>query len=200
MNNSKNTVTAYILAGGKSSRMGKDKGLILFNGKAIIQHIIEKLQPVTDKVVIISNNPAYDKFGVEVIEDLIRNLGPAGGIFTALSHSQNEKNLILSCDTPFITTEAIEYIFQHSDLSQISWPIYDGKIEPLFGVYSKSCLAKWEKLIHNGILKLQEIASNFNLNQLNVDNNPLFNKNIFTNINTPEDFENLKINTHIWKL
>jgi molybdenum cofactor guanylyltransferase len=195
MNNSKHTVTGYILAGGKSSRMGTDKGLILFNGKSIIEHIMEQLQPVTDKVIIVSNNPAYEKFGVEVITDLVREIGPAGGIFTALSHSKTAQIFVLSCDMPFVTTAAIEYVIQHASQSQITIASHDGRSEPLFGIYSKTCLTQWDMLIQKGFLKLQEMVAEFDLLKLNMDGSPLFTRNVFININTPEDLKNLKINT-----
>jgi molybdopterin-guanine dinucleotide biosynthesis protein A len=197
MNHPKHTVTGYILAGGKSSRMGTDKGLILFKGKAIIQHVIEQLQPVTEKVVIVSNNPEYKKFDVEVIPDLIRDFGPAGGIYTALSHSKTEQNFVLSCDTPFVTTAAIEYMLQNANQSQITLTTHEGRLEPLFGVYTKSCLVQWDIFIQKGFLKLKDIVSSFDLLQLNIDNNPLFDNNFFMNINTPEDLKKIIINTYI---
>lgn len=174
--------------------MGTDKGLILFNGKAIIQHILEQLQPVTDKVVIVSNNPAYKKFGVEVITDLIIDKGPAGGIFTALSHADTAQIFVLSCDMPFVTTAAIEYIIQNASRSQITLASYEGKTEPLFGVYSKTCLTHWDELIQKGFLKLQEMVAEFDLLKLNMEGSPLFSSNVLTNLNTPEDLKNLKIN------
>src|ERR1035437_7677768 len=99
----KNNLNGYILAGGKSSRMGTDKGLLVFNKKTIIQHVIAQLKPVVKEVIIVSNNRDYEKFGVKVIADIIKNIGPAGGIHAALSHSNTNHNFIVSCDMPFIT-------------------------------------------------------------------------------------------------
>ena len=73
-----NNINGYVLAGGKSSRMGKDKGMIIYNGKAIIEYIIEQLKPLVNKLVIVSNNFEYEKFGVEVINDLLKDIGPVG--------------------------------------------------------------------------------------------------------------------------
>ncbi|MCX6312711.1 MAG: hypothetical protein NT084_13895, partial [Bacteroidetes bacterium] len=103
-------------------------------------------------------------------------------------------NFIVSCDMPFIKTNAIEFIIQQSFQSQITIPIFHQKAEPLFGVYTKECLPKWTELIQLGIIKLTDIASNFQLNKLNVDDNPLFSDVFFTNINTQNDFNDaLKI-------
>ena len=182
-----NIVNGYILAGGKSSRMGTDKGLLLFNGKPIIQQVIEQLRPALNKMVIVSNNPEYEKLGLEVIGDLIKDIGPAGGIHAALSHTHSRKIFIVSCDMPFVTTEAVKYIVQSASYSQITLPLYQRKLEPLFGVYSKECLPHWQQLIELGIIKLQQMITRFNFLTINIDNNELFNDLLFMNINDKSD-------------
>jgi molybdopterin-guanine dinucleotide biosynthesis protein A len=183
-------INAYILAGGKSSRMGTDKGLLLFEGKAMIQYVIEQLQPIFSKLVIVSNNPEYEKFGLEVIPDLIKDIGPAGGIYTALNHSDTQLNFIVSCDMPFITKEAIKFIIKNTNESQIVLLENQGKLEPLFGIYAKDCEAVWLKLIQQNIIKLQKMVSYFKLKTIPVENNEIFMESFFKNINTKEDFNN----------
>ena len=185
----KKNINAYILAGGKSSRMGTDKGLLIFNGKAIVQAIIEQLQPAVDNTVIVSNNAEYEKFGLEVIPDLIKDKGPAGGIHAALSHTDVEQIFIVSCDMPNITARAIHYMIEQATHSQITLPVDHGKTEPLFGVYSKKCLPLWQQLIEQGMIKLQEMVTRFDLLKINVDNNKLFNESLFLNINDKNDFQ-----------
>lgn len=184
------SMNAYILAGGKSSRMGTDKGLILFEGKAMILHVIEQLQPVFNKLVIVSNNPEYEKFGLEVIPDLIKDIGPAGGIYTALKHSKSKLNFMVSCDMPFITKEAIEFTVKNVDKNQIVLLENQGKLEPLFGIYSKDCEAVWLELIHQNTVKLQKMVASFELKTIPVENNEIFKASFFKNINTKEDFDN----------
>ncbi len=82
--------TGIILAGGKSSRMGEDKGLVLLNGKPMIQYVIEALKGVVSDIIIISNNASYNKFGIPVYPDIIKDKGPVGGIFTGLHHSKTQ--------------------------------------------------------------------------------------------------------------
>ena len=190
MSNQFDHFNGYILAGGKSSRMGTDKGLMLFKGKAIIEYVIEQLQPAVNKVTIVSNNPEYEKFGFEVIADLIKETGPAGGIYTALNHTDTALNFIVSCDMPFISKEAIEFMFQNKGKSQIILPVRQGKMEPLFGIYSKDCLFKWHELMEGAVIKLQEMVTNFQLNKIEVNNNVQFSDSLFMNINTKKDFEN----------
>ena len=178
---------AYILAGGKSSRRGSDKGLLIFKNKTLIERIIGQLHPLFQKIVIISNNPEYTKFGLEVIEDLEKGLGPAGGICTGLQHTQSKSTYFVSCDMPFITTNAIRFIIDNSEPQGITLPFHAGKIEPLFGVYSRNCLKKWEQLIQQGIIKLQTMVFHFQLEKIDTTNNPLFSDLLFTNINDKSD-------------
>jgi molybdenum cofactor guanylyltransferase len=188
-NKIKNT-NGYILAGGKSSRMGTDKGLLLIGGKAMIEYVIEEMQSVFDKLVIVSNNPKYEKFGLEVIPDLIKEIGPAGGIYTALKHSDSQLNFMVSCDMPFVTKEAIEFLVINYNDSQIVLVENQGKLEPLFGVYSKDCEEKWLQLIQQEKVKLQEMVLHFQMKTLPVENNEIFKESFFKNINTKEDFNN----------
>ena len=185
----KNT-NGYILAGGKSSRMGTDKGLLLIEGKAMIEFVIEQMQSVFDNLVIVSNNPEYAKFGLKVIPDLIKDIGPAGGIYTALNHSDNQLNFIVSCDMPFVTKEAIAFLVTNSNDSQIVLVENQGKLVPLFGVYSKDCEEKWLQLIQQGKVKLQDMVLHFKLKTLSVENNEIFPASFFKNINTKADFNN----------
>lgn len=184
-----NNISGYILAGGKSSRMGSDKGLMLLNKKAVIQHAIEQLEKSVKNIFIISNNIEYEKFRFEVIPDLIKDIGPAGGIYTALKHTHTNQNFIMSCDMPFVTTSAINFLLEKADSSQINLAIHKNKIEPLFGLYSKDCLAKWEKLILQNIIKLQTLVTHFNLQKIDFDQNDLFGDKLFLNLNTKKDFE-----------
>lgn len=188
MNNKK--INGYILAGGKSSRMGVDKGLLLFEGKAMIEYVINQMLPVFDNLVIVSNNPEYEKLGLKVIPDLIKEIGPAGGIYTALHHSNAKLNFIVSCDMPFVTQEAIEFVVNNTNESQIVLLENKGKIEPLFGVYSKECEENWLQLIEQKIIKLQDMVLQFKLKTIPIENKEIFAASFFRNINTQEDFNN----------
>lgn len=190
MNKSISQIRGYILAGGKSSRMGEDKGLKQFNGKALVQTVIDQMQLALDEVVIVSNNLDYKQFGLVVIEDVIKNIGPAGGIYTALQHSISEKIFVVSCDMPFITCDAISFLMKRSKDKEITLPEKDGKLEPLFGVYSKAVLYQWKNLIDKDCIKIQQMVKNFDLKIINVTGKSIFPDHLFKNINTPGEFTN----------
>ncbi|MBV6479182.1 MAG: putative molybdenum cofactor guanylyltransferase [Ignavibacteria bacterium] len=181
-------MNGYILAGGKSTRMGMDKGLMMLKGKAIIQHIIEQTTPLMGNVIIVSNDIEYEKFGLKVIGDIIKDIGPAGGIHAAMSDMQINRSFIVSCDMPFVTPDSIEFMLRQAEDFQITLPVHNGKVQTLFGIYSKDCLDNWAKLIEQGIVKLQEMILHFKLKKINVDNNELFNDLLFTNINDKNDY------------
>lgn len=94
---------------------------------------------------------------------------------------------MVSCDMPFITTNAVQFIIRHSAGSQIALPVYHGQIQPLFGVYSKNCLPNWKHLIQQKIIKLQEMVTYFKLSKINIENETQFNEVLFMNVNDEND-------------
>lgn len=189
MVNEKNDITGYVLAGGKSSRMGADKGLLLFNEEPLVLRIIKQLQSSCSRVIIVSGNKEYKIFGLEVIGDLVNEMGPAGGIYSALQHTWSERNFITSCDMPFISSGGVQYMIQQATHSQITLPLYRGKVQPLFGVYPGNCVSEWKRLIDRGIIKLQTMLTHFDLRKIETEKNDLFNEHFFTNVNDKTELD-----------
>ena len=104
----KKDITGIILAGGKSSRMGTDKGFLVLKGKSFIQHSIDVLKPLVSEIIIVSDNPEYDAFNFKRIEDIIKDAGPIAGICSGLKASSSQYNLVLSCDIPLIKAEILQ--------------------------------------------------------------------------------------------
>ena len=179
--------TAIILSGGKSSRMGEDKGLMLLNGKPMIQHVINVVTPLVDEVIIISNQSTYKKFGLKVYEDLIKDKGPLAGIYTGLFYSSSEKNIVLSCDTPYINSALISFLLDNSKGYDITIPENDKTTHQLIGVFSKSCIENFKNCLEKNQLKAITAFESLNLNVVNANH---FDKNIFTNINAKSDIKN----------
>ena len=128
-------LTGIILAGGKSSRMGEDKGLMSFKGKAMIQHIIDAVKPLVSTIVIIANNKDYEQFGYPVYEDIIKGKGPLAGIYTGLTHSKAEKNMVLSCDVPFVNGEILKLLIEACKDVDVAIPEKNNRTHQLIGVY-----------------------------------------------------------------
>lgn len=153
-------LSAYILCGGKSSRMGEEKGLVGFHGKSFVQWILDALYPLVSHPVLVTKNPEYRFFHLEMVSDLVEDKGPVGGIFTALSHANSDPVLILSCDIPKITTEALTFLVKKSlEAPHKITFLSDGKNDyPLIGVYPKYAQEFFGKSVSNGALKLRRLV------------------------------------------
>lgn len=182
-------VTGIILAGGKSSRMGTDKGLQELCGKPLISYAIQVLSVLCDSIVISSSSDAYNSFGCEVIADEFPGIGPMGGIYSALKQSKTEKNLVLSCDLPFVTKELLSFILKNSDGFEVAVP-YEGNqhYEPLCGFYNIAVLDSMGVYIRNGNYKLPDLFQEIKINKLNINSElDFYQDNLFINVNSKHD-------------
>ena len=152
----KNNITGIILAGGKSSRMGSDKGFVIYNDKPFIQYIIDALQPLVDEIIIVSNNPDYDAFKLKRVNDIIENAGPIAGLYSGLHHSNTVMNLVLSCDIPLINKDVLEQLIsQKSEEIDVIQIESQGKTMPLIALYNKRCVSTCLELLESGERRLR---------------------------------------------
>lgn len=182
--------SAYILAGGKSSRMGTDKGFLLLDGKPIVKHIYEALFPIVeDDIIVVSANANYDFLGCQRIEDIVYDKGPVGGIYTALNHSITNLNIIVSVDVPLVSTELLQWIVDnHSDEFQMTQIEVDGKTSPLIAVYDKSLEKIFKENLEKEQLRLRKVIETMKCQTLEV---PHKWKSQIQNINTKEEYQNI---------
>jgi len=186
---SKKKRTGIILAGGKSSRMGTEKGLILLNRKTFVDHIIEALQPLVQEIIIVSSNTHYDKFGFKRIEDIITDAGPIAGIHAGLTHTKTNHNLIISCDTPLITTDLLTQLlpkdWEEFDINQFK---ANGKTIPLIAFYKKNCAQYCYELLEKGEKRLRKLVEMLNTKTISLSEKDSF---LVKNINTQEDLNTI---------
>ena len=187
MISSKN-ISAIILAGGHSTRMGTDKGFLLWNGKPFIQHIIEAVQPLVQEIIIVSDNPSYDVFNINRIKDVISDAGPLAGIYSGLKHSKHEKNIVLSCDIPRINTAVLKKLFITNNDIDIVQLKSNGNDMPLIAMYNKSCATTFEHLLKQGERKLRFAVRQCNVHTIELDNRDSF---YTANFNTPKQFKTI---------
>ncbi len=147
-------VTSIVLAGGKNLRLGRSKALETIDGKSLIECVIERLRPITSKVLIVTsqeqaNLPVAGE--AEILVDLYPDKGPLGGIYTGLLASQSSHSLVVACDMPFLNTELLCYMIKLScDFEAVVPRLGEGMLEPLHAIYSKSCLSNMKtQLEHN---------------------------------------------------
>jgi len=106
-------VSGFVLAGGKSTRMGQDKAGLQLNGRTLLEHALGALRSVCRDVAILGNHDLYGQLA-PVYDDLFPGCGPLGGIHAALTNSQTEYNLIIAVDTPFLVPAFLAYLAQRA--------------------------------------------------------------------------------------
>lgn len=194
----KEEITGIILSGGKSSRMGLEKGLVLFNGKPLIQYSINIFKPICDKILISANNQLddYATFGYEVVEDQVKGVGPMGGLITCLKKSTTRYNFVLSCDTPFIPSELFNYLLGSIENFQMAVPKHrDNFIEPLCSVYATNVIWHMQHAIENKNYKLFDFIEEANTKYVTIhDQLPFYLDEMFVNMNTQKDIQNNTVN------
>lgn len=182
-----------MLAGGDSSRMGKEKGLCLFNGKPLITYVTGILEEICDTVLISANRPDYEFLGFRIIPDEIRGKGPAAGIYSCLNASETMDNLILSCDTPLISPELLKSLLEAKERHQAVIPVHDGLTEPLCGYYNKQCAPIFLTSINAGRFKILDILKDLDCLCYQIDtDHSIYEPFMFKNANTPDDLQSLE--------
>lgn len=185
--NTNNKITGIILAGGKSSRMGKDKATLKLGDITFIERIIKTIESFVDEILIISDNSQHDRFNLKRIEDFIKDSGPLSGLYTGLYNAKHKHVLALSCDVPLISNEIINTLIHKSeenvDVNQIE---INGKTMPLIALYKKSCWVSFQKLLINDERRVRVAINSLTNNPIKIDNKYEYQ---VQNINTKEEFK-----------
>ncbi len=195
-------ITAIILSGGKSSRMGTNKSLLKIGDKTVIERMHDLLRNMFKDVILITNEPVDYKFlGLPIYEDIFRHRGPLAGIHSGLKHSKTNLNFIISCDLPLMTKEMINYLIEYKTNKLITVAKADGFIQQLAGKYSKECLSPSEKILKEGmenenrdavqkkrkcnVLSLIDLVG---AEIIPAESLPFYNEDLYFNMNSTEDY------------
>lgn len=183
-------ITGIILCGGKSSRMGGDKAMIDFQGKRMVEHVLENIKPICKEILISANDEKFDEFGHPVVPDQWLDFGPAAGIQSSLEKSGTELNLIISCDLPLASTEMLQYLYQFSEFAEITVPRVDTHLQPLCGYYKTGIRNRFRQYLLSGEKSPQFLIQNFNLRIITSEMMPGFNMQLeLKNFNEPRDIQ-----------
>ena len=163
-------ITGILLAGGKSSRMGSDKGFLKLNGATFMSLIIEAVQPLVNDIIIVSNNSEYDIFNLKRVDDIVKDAGPLAGLFTGLFYSETEYNLVLSCDVPLINNAVLDKLIEgldsDTDVIQLQ---SQGKTMPLIALYKKQCMHQCLDQLKKGERRLRMAVEGLNTKTIALD-------------------------------
>ena len=189
-------VSVAILAGGKSSRMGKNKALLTYEGKSFLERLIEEFSDFDEILASTRDENQYDleKYGgkVKSITDENPDKGPLEGIRRALEKAKNDFVFVCAADMPFLTKAVPEYLseFFCSDY-ECYVPCLDGQTEPLCAFYKKSVLNVVENQMKSEDLKLSHLFESVSTKIIPIEKSLLDKKN-FVNVNTPKEYADLR--------
>ena len=197
-------VTGVILAGGKSRRMGQNKALIQLGDNSLVEHVICRMRLVVDELLLITNTPAeYAHLDVPMYDDIIRDTGALGGIYTGLTYASSDAVLCVGCDNPFLVPNLLTYLVsvlgEYDAVMPYTYrenPARRSKedqitLQTLCAAYSKRCLPIIELMLQASELRVHALAERAYVQRISPEVWRTFDSEgmSFFNINTPEDFE-----------
>lgn len=185
-------VSAFILAGGKSSRMGANKAFLELGGRTLLARALELARAVTEDVRIVGRRSTFAPYG-PVIEDIYPERGALGGIHAALTATPSDFNLMLAVDMPSLTAEFLSYLIAEAGRTgaAITVPRVSRRLQPLCAVYRRSFVTRAEAALKAGNNKIDPL---FTPADTRIIEEPElarlgFSAAIFDNLNTAEEWE-----------
>jgi molybdopterin-guanine dinucleotide biosynthesis protein A len=183
------SVSAAIIAGGKSKRMGQDKAWIELDGEPLITRVANVLAEVADEVIVVANEPRYASLGLRVVKDRYPEGGALGGIATGVGAASHDTVLVAACDMPFLSAEVWRLLVGHIGDADVVIPRIGGEYETLHAIYTKACLPHMARALAEN--RLRVIAFFDQVRVEAVEESELRGVDpelrAFTNVNTPEE-------------
>ena len=186
------SVTGVILTGGKSTRMGKNKALLPYQGKRLIDAPIETLTRIFSNVILSVREPQdYAGYSLPKIADLYAEIGPMGGICSVLK-SGHKRIFCIACDMPFLNQALITHLCGFTDFDAVI-PVWEQREEVLHAVYSDALIPVFEDAIRLQQYKLTNALVSTHVRYIEQDEIRRFDPtgDSFRNVNTPIDYEKL---------
>jgi len=186
-------IVGIVLSGGKSKRMGQEKGLVQYQGKALIEYAIETLKPLCHELVISTANDDYAYLTYPMIADEIPDCGPIGGINTCMKTTDADIYLVISCDTPHVPTDLfVDLIAQLKGNAVV--PVDEtGRKQPLAACYSSQASSFFQEALEFGNLKMMSLLSKLNPLYFDPDSKArYYRSDIFSNLNSLNDIQGIK--------
>lgn len=183
--------SAFILAGGRSTRMGTEKAFVLLDGRTLLARALELARTLTSQVSVVGDPARFTPFA-PVVEDLFPGCGPLAGIHSALRASQTDLNLVLAVDMPFLTPALLEYMLERAknvDSVMVTVPRTARGWQPLCAIYRRHFASIAERALRAGYYKVDALFPEAGvqvISELELQSAG-FAPELFSNLNTPAD-------------
>lgn len=188
-------MTSIVLAGGKSSRLGRNKALQVIGGKSLIQWVVDHLTTLSTEIIIATAHgeaiPCFSTAKIRTVADTHPGKGPLAGIYSGLVASSSSRTIVVGCDTPFLSVGLLGYMTQISSTCDVVVPRIEEKVEPLCAIYSKNCVAPARELLKQNELKIVELFPVVKVRYIEEDEIDRFDPDhlSFFNINSQQDLD-----------
>lgn len=183
-------IAGVILAGGRSSRYGVNKAFVQIEGVSLIERAVRSLRRVFERIILITNTPEEHHFmGLPMHEDLVKGLGPMGGIYTGLEKISEEAGFFVACDMPFINPRLVRYMTQIGKGFDAVVPRVGWMLEPLHALYTRDCLPAIRGLIDSNEYQIVKAFPKIRVRYVDEEEIRSVDRELksFLNINRPED-------------
>ena len=183
-------VTGFILLGGKSSRYGSNKALVEIDGVRLIERVARVMGAIFHRVILLTNTPGeYAYLQLPMVEDLIKGLGPMGGIYTGLMSLSDEAGFFVACDMPFLSEKLIRHMLDVREDFDAVVPRMGWMMEPLHALYSKRCLPILREAIGQHQRQIVKCFDRLRVRYVDEEELRLWDRNLRSlfNVNKPED-------------
>jgi molybdenum cofactor guanylyltransferase len=187
-------VTGVILCGGKSRRMGRPKEFLVYADMTFIEHQINLVSQTFEEFFLVASDPdVFSHLGVKVVKDVVSDQGPLGGILSGLLACRTPQAFVMACDMPLIDGRLIRKLYSESANCDACVLAHDQHVEPLFGIYARSCIKPIESLMASGRLKMQNLLSEISLKTFHVPEREAADDRLpaYFNVNSPQDYSRL---------
>ena len=183
---SKLPAAGFVLAGGRSSRMGRDKALLMLGGRTLVERAVSKLEAVCERVGIAGGAEELAKFG-RVVPDERPGCGPLGGIVAALESSEFEWNIFLPVDVPLVGVDFVRRLGERCLASEAVAVVarVDGQVQPLCAGYHRRIVTRLRAGLEKGDFKVMRVVEGVGEVEFVEIQEPGIQ---FLNLNTPEEF------------
>ena len=184
-------VTGVLLAGGNSSRMGRNKALMALAGRRLVDRAMAVLAGLFDDLLMVTNSPdLYAGLGIRMVPDLVTGKGALGGIHSAVLHAAAPHCLVVACDMPFLNADVLRYLVDQRAEYDVVVPNVDGRPQPLHAVYGKACLQPIARRLESDRLHVVGFYPDVRVREVAAEELAAFDPEglSFRNLNTPEEF------------
>ena len=187
----------FILAGGQSSRMGRDKVMLEINGVTMLDRAVGLVRSAALSAAIVGSPAEFARSrDIRAIPDDWPGAGPLGGIATALRATQAPWNLVIACDMPYLTKQWLEFLLQRAGAANVEAivPMNTGGAEPLCAVYHQRAEPAIRQALENGIRKITDALARLQIDYVERDTWKAFDSDglLFKNMNRPADYQEAK--------